>query len=112
MRRIAFALIALSSFSNIVFAHNGVEHMRGTVTQITDQGITIATPERQTKTIRLLGATTFLKSGAAATLKDLKVGDKVVVDVVMKGQDMTAQSVKFGATAATKGRAEHPHKAG
>ena len=112
MKRITLALIALFSFSAIALAHNGVEHLRGTVTQITDKAITIATPDKQTKTITLLAGTTFVKSGAAASMKDVKVGDKVIVDVVIKGHDLTAKSVKFGAAPATRNPSEHEHKHG
>ena len=111
MRRIAFTLIALS-FSGLALAHNGFEHVRGVVTQITDKAITIQVEGKQPTTVTLLADTTFVKSGAAATMKDLKVGDKVVVDVTMKGKEMTAKIVKFGAAPTPKSTAEHHHKTG
>jgi hypothetical protein len=102
MKRIALTLAAVLALAPLALAHNGVEHLRGTVTQISAKSITIQTQEKQTKTIALLSDTTFDKSGAAAALKDVKVGDRVVVDVVMKGKEMTAKAVKFGAAS--------PHK--
>ena len=112
MRLFAFALIALFSLSGLVLAHGGAEHVRGTVTQITDKAITVHTAGKPANTIALLADTTFTKSGAAATMKDLKVGDRVVVHVVMKGKDMTAKTVEFGAASPAKKTAEHEHKTG
>ena len=112
MRRFAFALIALFSLSELALAHKGVEHIRGTITQVTDKAITIQIAGKQTATVALLADTTFAKSGVTATLKDVKVGDKVVVDVVMKGKDLVAKAVKFGSMPTAKGTVDHPHKPG
>lgn len=112
MKRSVLALTAFFSLSGLAVAHNGVEHMRGTVTEISDKAITIRTPEKQTKMIMLLADTRFQSGTAAATSKDVKVGDRVVVDVVMKGKDMTAKFVKFGAMPTAKSTAERQHKTG
>jgi hypothetical protein len=40
--------------------------------------------------------TKFEKSGAAATLKDLKVGDKVVIHADASGGKLIANEVHFG----------------
>jgi hypothetical protein len=111
MKPLLLTFTMFFSLSGLAIAHNGVEHLRGTVTEISDKTITIQTPARETKTISLLADTTFLNGAVAATAKSVKVGDKVVVDVVMKGKDMTAKAVKFGAAPRTLGAAEH-QKAG
>jgi hypothetical protein len=41
--------------------------------------------------------TKFEKSGAAATLKDLKVGDKVVIHAGVSDTKLVANEVHFGA---------------
>ena len=105
MKPFALALIAFFSVSGLAVAHEGFEHIRGTVTQISDKAITIQTPEKQTKTLLLLADTTFQNGTAAATLKDLKVGDRVVIDFVMKGKDMMAKEVTFRAAPAMKSTA-------
>ena len=109
MRRITSVLIVLLSLSGSALAHKGVEHLRGTVTEITDKAITVQTPAKQTKTVTLLTDTTFLKGKVAASLKAVSVGDRVVIDVVMKGKDMVAKTVKSGAVA-TKAAAPPKHK--
>ena len=111
MRRIALALIAFLSLSGLAVAHNGVEHLRGTVTQITDKAVTIQVLDKQEMSVALAADTTFLKSGKAAKATDLKVGDKVVIDYVEKGRDMTAKAVKFGpAAAVAKATAAQGHE--
>jgi hypothetical protein len=107
----AFVLIAFMAFSGIALAHNGVEHIKGTVSQLTDKAITIDMPGMKPMTIALTADTTFAKSGEAGSAKDLKVGDRVVVDVVKKGNDMVAKAVKFGAAPVTESSA-HQHKSG
>jgi hypothetical protein len=105
MRFIALAFVALAAATGTAFAHDGVEHMKGTVTQITDKAITIqvADKDKMVMTILLAPDTRFERSGKTATAKDLKVGERVVVDVVVKDKAMTAKAVKFGAaTAASK----------
>ena len=105
----ALVLMAFIAFSGIALAHNGVEHMKGTVSQLTDKAITVDMPGMKPMTIALTADTTFAKSGKAASAKDLKVGDRVVVDVVKKGNDMIAKAVKFGAAPAPESSA-HQHK--
>lgn len=112
MRRIALTLIAFIGLSGLALAHGDGKHVRGTVAQITDKAITIQMAGKKTTTVTLLADTTFVKSGAAAAVKDLKVGDRVVVDVVIKDKEMMAKIVKFGATRPAKKPAEHQSKTG
>jgi hypothetical protein len=76
------ALIVLAG--TIAFAHGGNEHVRGTVTQISAQSITVQTADKATKTLMLTDKTTFQRAGKSARLADLKVGDRVVIDVPQK----------------------------
>ena len=108
MTRIAFVLLVLFAWLTPVVAHNGVEHVRGTVTELNGTSITVAMTTKQTKTITLLADTTFVKNGVAASMKDLKVGDKVIIDAVVRGGGMAAKSVRFGASPA--GTAIPTHK--
>ncbi len=103
MRFITFVFVALAAVTGTVLAHNGVEHMKGTVTKITDKAITIqlADKDKMVMTIWLASDTTFEQSGKTATAKDLKVGERVVLDVVVKDKNTMAKVVKFGAATAT-----------
>jgi len=67
---IAILFLALAA---VAFAHGTYTHVMGTVTKITDSEITVETMDKQVTVVRIAANTSFLKGGAAATLKDLKV---------------------------------------
>jgi len=71
------------------FAHNGNEHVRGVVTHVSATAVTVQAQDNQTKTLTITDKTTFQKSGKAAHLSDLKVGDRVVIDVPEKTSNAT-----------------------
>ena len=87
MKRLSI-LVALFVVSvALVFAHEGNEHVRGVVTQVSPQSITVQTTDKKTTTLKLTEKTTFQLAGKVAHLADLKVGDRVVVDVPEKSSD-------------------------
>ena len=57
------------------------EHLRGTVTAVTDRTITIQTTDRQTRTLAIDANTMMMRGDAHVTVKDVKVGDRIVADV-------------------------------
>ena len=86
MKRMLGYVAAALFLSVAVYAHGGMEHLQGTVTQVTAKTITIQTTNKATKAVSskivtLTDHTTFERSGQPAALKDLKVGDRVVIDV-------------------------------
>ena len=85
------------------YAHGNNEHIQGTVTQITGNAITVQLANKTTKTVTVADLTKFERSGKKALVQDLKVGDRVVIDVE-KGK-LQALEVKFGAPAAKKAAA-------
>lgn len=90
-------------FAMAGFAHNGNEHVMGTVTAISANSITVqpAGKETQATTISVLSSTMFMKSAAQASLQDLKVGDRVVIEAKENKDDkLVAVSVTFGKPAA------------
>ena len=92
-------------------AHGTNDHIRGTVTRIAGSSISVQTAEQPSKTvaIAILPRTVFEKSGQRGQLRDLKVGDRVVIDV-HKGT-LEAELIKFGAAPApaqTKPPASRP----
>src|ERR1700736_1832546 len=86
-------------FAMTSFAHEGNEHIMGTVTAISTNSITVlsSAKEAKTTTVSVVPSTMFMKSAAHASLKDLKVGDRVVVDAKEnKDNKLEAVSVTFG----------------
>jgi hypothetical protein len=68
----------------------------GTVTSISSTSIVVETTTKETVTVDVSDKTRFEKSGGAATLKDLKVGDKVVIHADVSGDKLVANEVQFG----------------
>lgn len=103
-------VVALLVGSAIAFAHNGIEHVMGTITALTESSVTIDTVKHATVVVLLEPSTTFSDNGAAASLKDLKVGDRVVVNAKPNSEKkLAAVSVRWGAnSSAHMDHADHP----
>ncbi|MCU1259584.1 MAG: hypothetical protein JWO80_2469 [Bryobacterales bacterium] len=82
----------------IAFAHNGVEHVMGTVAAIADTSITVTTVKHTPVTVLLEPATTYTFNDAKASLKDLKVGERVVINAKENAEHkLVGVSVRWGA---------------
>ena len=95
-RKIFSVAILVVMFASVAFAHGTYTHVMGTVTKITDTEITVETMDKQVTVVKIASGTSFLKGGAAATVKDLKVGDRVVIHAKPIGTDLVAHEVRFG----------------
>jgi hypothetical protein len=103
MRLRAMLLSCTLLFAMASFAHNGNDHVMGTVTVMSANSITVQPVGKDTKpaTVAVVSSTMFMKSAAQASLKDLKVGDRVVIEAKEKKDDtLEAVSVTFGKPAA------------
>jgi hypothetical protein len=99
MRSIITAL-ALMLGSAVAYAHNGVEHVMGTVTALTDSSVTVDTVKHTSVTVLIGPTTKFSKNGAQASRKDLKVGDRVAVDAKENSdKKLVGVTVKLGSMA-------------
>jgi len=81
---IAFVVVFALSTVTFCFAHGGNEHVRGTVTQVSANSITVQTADKKAHTLTLTGKTAFKQGAKTVRQADLKVGDRVVVDVPEK----------------------------
>ena len=68
----------------------------GTVTSISDNSITVETTSKKTVTVSLSASTKFQKSGSPATLKHLKVGDRVVIHATGSEGKLVPTEIRFG----------------
>ncbi len=93
----AFALAAAGAS-----AHGDALHVRGVVTLIMGQSVTIQPTGKGAKpmTFTVADHTEIDKAGKVAALKDVKVGDRVAVEIP-KGKT-EAESIKIGAAPAAK----------
>src|SRR5271163_4620956 len=96
MRKTASAILICLAFSLVTLAHGTDKHVLGTVTKITDSEITVQGQDGQSQVVKVAPDTSFVKSGASASIKDLKVGDRVVIHAKPVGSDLIAHEVRFG----------------
>ena len=94
------ALICTLIISTLAFAHGGMEHVMGTVTAITDHSLSVKTRDGATKTVEFDSETKFVKGDAAATVKDVQVGSRVVIHAHNHDSSLHAAEVKIGTDAA------------
>jgi hypothetical protein len=99
MKSKAFVTLYLVLFFAVVsFAHNGVEHIMGTVKGISAESITVETAGANPTvvTILVLPSAKFLKDGAEVSFKEMKVGTRVVVNAKANADKLDAVSVVLG----------------
>ena len=99
MKRTVAVVTLLLALSLTALAHGNEKHVMGTVTNISDTSITVETTAKKSVMVEVNDKTKFEKSGSPATLKDLKVGDKVVVHADVSDKKLVANEVHFGAKA-------------
>ncbi len=94
--------------ATIAMGHNGVEHVLGTVTAVSETSITVDTTQHKSVTVMPDASTTFMNKTAKVSLKDLKVGERVAINAKeAAGGKLQAVSVKWGASSSTKMPADH-----
>ena len=112
MKRVLGIVLAVLITGTVgALAHGDALHVRGTVTQIAGQSVTIQPIAKGAKALTFTVAdhTEIDKVGRVAAFKDLKVGDRVAVEIP-KGKT-EAESIKIGAAAPPKPTAaDHKHK--
>lgn len=106
----ALALFLLLATTRIAFAHNGVEHVMGTVTQVSAQAVSIETTEKKVVEVELSLKTKYTRDGKAASASELKIGDRIMVNAKEVDKKLVADSVKLGAAAPNSDHAGHAKK--
>lgn len=104
MKRISLILTQLLTctllLGTLSFAHGGMEHVLGTVTAITDHSLAVKTRDGAVKTVEFDSETKFVKGDAAAGVKDVQVGSRVVIHAHNRDSSLHAAEVKIGTDAA------------
>ena len=96
MKKILATLFALVIMVSSAYAHNGMEHVMGTVASITDNSVTVTTTDGKTQTVTTTADTKYSKMDATIALKDIKVGDHVVIHATKKDNKLIAATVQVG----------------
>jgi hypothetical protein len=105
MKHLALAAITFALGLAIVapvFAHGTNAHVRGVVTQVTAKSVTVQLADNTTKTLTLNAKTTFERAGKPAAMTDLKVGDRVVIDVPKNSSEALEVQIGTAPKAPTK----------
>ena len=78
MKQLLSVIALVLAVSAGALAHNGNEHVRGVITAVSAQSVTVQLPDKTTKTLSISAKTEFENSGKPAHLTDVKVGDRVI----------------------------------
>ncbi len=96
MKKLLAILFTLVLMVSSAYAHNGMEHVMGTVASITDNSVTVTTTDGKTQTVATTADTKYTKMNTAIALKDIKVGDHVVIHATKKDGKLLAATVQVG----------------
>jgi hypothetical protein len=96
MKRLLAVMLVLAVLVGTAYAHNGMQHIMGTVASIHDSSLTVKATDGSTQTVLLSSETKYVRGTQAITAKDIKVGDHVVIHATKKGDQFTAVEVKVG----------------
>jgi hypothetical protein len=114
MKRVVLSVVsAVALMGAVTFAHGDAVHVTGTVAQINGKSVTVQPVKKGAKAVTFTVAdhTEIDRGTKVASLADLKVGDRVVVEIP-KGKS-EAESIKIGVGAPAKPTAtpaDHKHK--
>jgi hypothetical protein len=109
--KIAIRLALAASLSlGLLVAHNGEEHVNGTVAKISETSVTVNTTAGKMVEVAFDAKTAFTKASQPFAKSDLKVGDRVVIHAGEVHEKLIAHTVQVGAAAA-KAAAHGDHSA-
>lgn len=101
------ALYCTLLFSALAFAHGSMEHVMGTVTGITDHSLSVKTSDGTVTAVEFDDQTKFTKGDAAATIKDVQVGSRVVIHADKLDNALHAAEVRIGTS--SPGQRKRPY---
>lgn len=93
--RTLMAALLLATISHLAHAHEGMIHVLGTAMALTDKSVTVKTTDERIVQVTLLESTTYESGSTPLTLKDLRVGDRVVIHAVKTDGTLQAHEVRF-----------------
>ncbi|GAC1419091.1 MAG: hypothetical protein NVSMB62_11470 [Acidobacteriaceae bacterium] len=96
MKKILGAFLAIIFMVSVAYAHNGMEHVLGTVVSMTDASITVKTKDGKTQTVQVTADTKFTQMDKPVTMQELKAGDRVVIHAAKKEGKLVAATVAVG----------------
>jgi hypothetical protein len=107
-KRFVICTVAVLMSVGLLWAHDGNEHIMGTVSSINGDHVMIKTLDGKSEMVMLGKTTKYLIDKKAAKLTDIKVGSRVVVDAKMdpKMKMYSALEVQIGVATPLKSDAK------
>jgi hypothetical protein len=91
-------LLAAFALTTAAYAHNGIEHVMGTLSAKSPASVTVETPKHTKVTVLLDPSTTYSFNDKTASLNDLKIGERVVVNAKESADEkLHGVSIRWGA---------------
>jgi len=109
MRHLAITAISLLVFTALVLAHGNEQHVIGVVSAVTQDSITVETLKNEKVVVKLGPESKFQKGSAAATVNDVKAGERVVIHAVKDGDQLKAHTVRIGTAPAAPSHNANSH---
>ena len=100
MKKQSFALTCALLLSTFAAAHGGMDHVMGTVSELTTHSISVKATDGSTTVVEFDQETKFLKGESPAVAGEVHVGDRVVIHAHKKDTMLHAAEVKIGAAKA------------
>src|SRR5580698_7150266 len=81
----------------VAAAHNGEQHVIGTVAKISDTSITVKTTAGKLVEVIFDAKTTYTRAKQQIHKTDIKAGDRIVIHAVEVKEKLTAHTIEIGA---------------
>ncbi|MCU1235653.1 MAG: hypothetical protein JWP63_3620 [Candidatus Solibacter sp.] len=101
----SFALTVILAGCNILAptarAHEGMEHITGTVISVGENSLSVKTTKGTTVEVRLDAKTEYVHGKEPAKLSDVKTGSRVVVHAMKMNGTMVSHQINIGVNTST-----------
>ena|ERR1700756_2416794 len=101
MTRNLLLIACIALFANAAFPHGNEQHVMGTVTKVSQDSVTVRTPDKVLIEVNIVSDTKFTKNNSSVELKDLHVGDRVVIHAKKVGDQLQAHTVQISTAGVT-----------
>lgn len=112
MRRTVLGLaalaLALAATSMPALAHDGHDHITGTVARVEKGRVDVKGTDGRSTSVMLTASTAFTKAAKKASLADVKPGVRVEIEAMRGKSGLEAMEVKIGAAEAVYTCPMHP----
>jgi hypothetical protein len=113
LHRLIACVVALLLTAGLVLAHGNATHLMGTVTAVGKDTVTIQDKDGKPLVVMLEKTTKYFKSKKPASIDEMKIGTRVVIDAEMnqKMKMYSAEEIQIGtANVAAPATAASPAK--